>query len=99
MPVFGYAGKILRINLSSTGITEASTLDYAEKFLGGRGLAAGIYWDEVSPEVGAFDPDNRLIFALVLIAGLIIPAIYSMIWMIRKLRISLKNFAKPGWNP
>jgi len=63
----------LRIDLSSTGITEASSLDYAEKFLGGRGLAAGIYWDEVSPEVGAFDAGNRLIFALGPFAG--IPAV------------------------
>lgn len=38
------------------------TSDYADRFVGGRGIAAKIYWDEVPPEVGALDPDNRLIF-------------------------------------
>ena len=48
MTTFGYAGKILRIDLSSGSTTEVSTLDYVS-FLGGRGIAAKIYWDEVSP--------------------------------------------------
>jgi len=37
-------------------------MDYAERFLGGRGIATRIYWEEVGPGVGAFDPENRLIF-------------------------------------
>jgi aldehyde:ferredoxin oxidoreductase len=62
MPTFGYAGKILRVDLSSGNIAEVSTLDYADRFLGGRGIATKVYWDEVLPEVGAFDAENRLIF-------------------------------------
>ena len=46
------------------------TMDYADRFIGGRGIAAKIYWDEVSPEVSAFDPENRLIFATGPLAGL-----------------------------
>jgi len=45
------------------------TMDYADRFLGGRGIAAKIYWDEVTPEVKAFDPENRLIFATGPLAG------------------------------
>ena len=45
------------------------TVDYADRFLGGRGIAAKIYWDEVPPEVKAFDPENRLIFATGPLAG------------------------------
>ena len=45
------------------------TVDYADRFLGGRGIAAKIYWDEVPPEVNAFDPENRLIFAVGPLAG------------------------------
>ena len=45
------------------------TMDYADRFLGGRGIAAKIYWDEVPPEVKAFDPENRLIFATGPLAG------------------------------
>ena len=47
-----------------------STMDYADRFLGGRGIAAKIYWDEVPPEVKAFDSENRLIFATGPLAGL-----------------------------
>jgi aldehyde:ferredoxin oxidoreductase len=45
------------------------TMDYANRFLGGRGIATKIYWDEVPLEVKAFDPENRLIFALGPLAG------------------------------
>jgi len=59
---FGYAGKILRVNLSSGGKTDIATSEYADRFLGGRGIGAKICWDEVSPEIGALDPGNRLAF-------------------------------------
>ncbi len=66
---YGYAGKILRVDLSSAAISHTLTVEYAGRFLGGRGIAAKIYWDEVPPEVSAFDPENRLIFALGPLAG------------------------------
>ncbi|UCC60821.1 MAG: hypothetical protein JSV02_03090, partial [Dehalococcoidia bacterium] len=65
-----YAGAILRIDLSLGNVTTIPTEDYAERFIGGRGIASKIYWDEVPPEVGAFDPENRLIFAVGPMAGL-----------------------------
>ena len=52
---YGYAGEILRVDLSSGRVTRMPTMDYAERFLGGRGIAAKIYWDEVPPEVKAFE--------------------------------------------
>jgi aldehyde:ferredoxin oxidoreductase len=58
---FGYAGKILMVDLSSTRMSDVPTPDYADRFIGGRGIAAKIYWDEVPPEANAFDPENRLI--------------------------------------
>ena len=66
---FGYAGKILRADLSSGIISKLSTGDYADRFLGGRGIAAKIYWDEVLPSVKAFDPENRLVFVTGPLAG------------------------------
>jgi len=36
-------------------------MPYAGRFLGGRGIATRIYWEEVGPEVGAFAPENLLI--------------------------------------
>ncbi|MCK5654375.1 MAG: hypothetical protein KAH98_04490, partial [Dehalococcoidia bacterium] len=61
MASFGYSGKILRVDLSSGNITHTSTADYADRFLGGRGIATKVYWDEVSPDINAFDAENRLI--------------------------------------
>ncbi len=63
MTVSPYAGKILRVDLSSGKTTELPTAQYADRFLGGRGIAAKIYWDEVPPQANALDPENRLIFA------------------------------------
>ncbi len=70
MENFGYAGRILRVDLSSGRIYAVPTKDYAERFLGGRGIAAKIHWDEVSPAASAFDEGNRLTFALGPLAGL-----------------------------
>ena len=80
MAALGYAGKILRVDLSSGNTTEINTADYANRFLGGRGIAAKIYWDEVSPEIKALDPENRLIFATGPLAGL--PAIAGSRWQV-----------------
>ncbi len=78
--LYGHAGKILRVDLSSREITDIPTAYYADKFLGGRGIAAGIYRDEVAPEVKAFDAENRLIFALGPLAGF--PVIGSSRWTV-----------------
>jgi aldehyde:ferredoxin oxidoreductase len=60
--IYGWCGKILKIDLSDLSITELKTMDYADRFLGGRGIATRIYWEEVGPDVSAFEPENRLIF-------------------------------------
>jgi len=59
---YGYAGNILRVDLSSGAITRTPTANYSDRFLGGRGIAARIYWDEGAPDTGALDPENRLLF-------------------------------------
>ncbi len=61
MAEFGYAGEILKVNLSDGSITRLTTADYADRFIGGRGIAAKLYWDMVPPQTGAFDPDNCFI--------------------------------------
>ena len=59
---FGYAGKILKVDLSSAKVGNLPTSDYAGRFIGGRGIAVKIYWDEVPLKAKAFDPENRLTF-------------------------------------
>ena len=59
-----YMGKILRVNLTSGSITaEGFPRELARKFLGGRGLATKLLYDEVDPKVDALSPDNKLFFA------------------------------------
>ena len=77
-PPKGYAGKILKTDLSSRTAYTVSSDDYSGRFLGGRGIAAKIYYDEVPPEAGAFDPENRLIIMLGPLAG--IPALGGSRW-------------------
>ena len=58
----GWMGQILRVDLSHKKISHLQTQDYAEKFIGGRGLASRLYWENVPDGIKAFDPANRLIF-------------------------------------
>ncbi len=60
--VFGWCGKILGVDLTDSNISQYDTMEYAEKYIGGRGIATRIYWEEVKPQVKAFGPDNRIIF-------------------------------------
>ena len=60
--LYGYAGKIARINLTDSTVSEVPTSDYVPKYIGGRGVCNKIFWDEVGPGVGAFDAENKLIF-------------------------------------
>ncbi len=59
-----YMGKMLRVDLSNQTIkTEEFPRNLANKYLGGRGLASKILFDEVDPTIDAFSPENKLIFA------------------------------------
>ncbi|RLI36245.1 hypothetical protein DRO55_03880, partial [Candidatus Bathyarchaeota archaeon] len=46
MTPYGWVGKILRVDLTDNRITEEDTLKLAERFIGGRGIAAWIGWRE-----------------------------------------------------
>lgn len=60
--IYGYTGKILRINLTDSSTEILDTFKYAPEKIGGRMLATRIWWDEVKGPVSAFDPQNKLIF-------------------------------------
>jgi aldehyde:ferredoxin oxidoreductase len=69
----GFAGKVLRVDLSTGRV---STLDTREKYgavLGGTGLGYQVLWEEVPPGTGAFDPGNKLVFATGVLAGTGVP--------------------------
>ena len=59
--LYGWVGKILRVDLSEAKISEIATEAYSERFIGGIGIGQKFYWDEASPELDAFHPDSPLI--------------------------------------
>jgi aldehyde:ferredoxin oxidoreductase len=70
-----YLGKILRVNLSTkkTSIQQLKENEVA-KLLGGRGIAAKLYYDEIGPEVKPFDPENKMIFLTGPLTGVRLPS-------------------------
>ncbi len=70
----GYAGKLLRVDLTSTRITEEHIdEDVLRKYIGGVGLGAKFLYEEVPPNIECCDAENRLIFATGPLAGTRIP--------------------------
>ena len=62
--LYGYMGKLLRIDLSSNNITKQDiAAGFARKWVGGTGFGAQFLYDEVPPSVEWDDPDNRVILA------------------------------------
>lgn len=70
---FAYAGKILRVNLSTGKISLESTSKYADKFLGGRGINQWILFRETYQDVRGFDPECPIIFGTGLLVGTAAP--------------------------
>lgn len=60
----GYAGRILRVDLT-TGRIEKEDLDegFAKRFLGGKGFGTKILYDEFSPQSDAFSSENLIVIS------------------------------------
>jgi aldehyde:ferredoxin oxidoreductase len=73
---FGYAGQILRINLTNH-TTNIETVDdeLCENFLGGEGFGSKILWDELEPGIDSFDPRNQIVFTVGPIQGTVCPSV------------------------
>jgi len=62
--MFGWQGKILRIDLSrGTWRTEALPTYLMQEYIGGRGMSDRILFDEIDPRIDALSPENKLIFS------------------------------------
>jgi aldehyde:ferredoxin oxidoreductase len=70
----GWTGNLLRINLTTGSIKKESfTEEFARSWIGGRGFALKILWDELKPGIDALGPENKLIVAVGPIAGIPAP--------------------------
>ena len=56
----GWVNRILRIDLTSMTVRAQESAPYVPDFLGARGIAAKIAWDEYPEPVKPFDPANPL---------------------------------------
>lgn len=62
--MFGYNGKVLRIDLSNENINvEPLDLEKAQKYIGSRGLGVKTFIDEVDPKVDPLSEENKFIIA------------------------------------
>ncbi|HVP90062.1 MAG TPA: aldehyde ferredoxin oxidoreductase family protein [Terriglobales bacterium] len=70
----GWTGQILRVNLTTkTFQVEAFGEKFAHKWVGGRGFAVKILYDELAPGIDPLGPDNKLVVAVGPIAGIPAP--------------------------
>jgi len=73
--MFGWNGELLHVNLGKgKAVADKLDADMAKNFLGGRGFAARILWDELKPGLDPLSPDNRLVFAAGPLTGFALPS-------------------------
>jgi aldehyde:ferredoxin oxidoreductase len=72
--LFGYAGKILIVDLTTgkTG-TEPLNMDYAKKYIGGIGLGMRLWLDNTEQGVDPLGSENTLVLALGPVSGTMFP--------------------------
>ena len=70
----GYVGWLLRVNLNTSAVSKEPLQEQLVKdFVGGAGLAARIYYDEVEAKIDALGPDNKLMMMTGPVNGTMIP--------------------------
>jgi len=71
----GWNGKLLRVDLTKgKAVSKEYDASFAKTFLGGRGFATKILWDELKPGIDPLSPENRLIFAAGPLTALPLPS-------------------------
>jgi|MudIll2142460700_1097286.scaffolds.fasta_scaffold08546_4 aldehyde:ferredoxin oxidoreductase len=71
----GYVGQLLRVNLSRRAVSkEPLREDWARDFVGGVGLTARLFYEEVKPKIDPLGPENKLVFMTGPVNGTMIPA-------------------------
>jgi hypothetical protein len=73
VPLGGYAGQILDVDLTAGRIATRPTLPYVADYLGGRAPAARIAWDEMPTGIDASDPAALIIITTGPLNGTLAP--------------------------
>jgi len=73
--MYGWNGRLLRVNLNKRkAVAQEYGAEMAKNFLGGRGFAAKILWDELKPGIDTLSPENKLVFATGPLTGFALPS-------------------------
>jgi aldehyde:ferredoxin oxidoreductase len=73
--MFGWNGKFLRVNLDKKkAVAERYDASLARNYLGGRGFAVKILWDELKRETDALSSGNKLVLATGPLTGFSLPS-------------------------
>jgi len=70
---YGWAGRILRVDLSNRKSEVENVAPYTEDFIGGRGINVKVLYDEAGDLSSSFDPENRLCLGPGVLAGTSVP--------------------------
>ncbi len=72
--MFGYAGKVLYVDLTHKK-TKTSSIrpEFCKRYIGGNGFAIRLLYDNTKPKIDPFSPENALVFAVGPFAGTIVP--------------------------
>ncbi|TRO53278.1 aldehyde ferredoxin oxidoreductase [Candidatus Bathyarchaeota archaeon] len=72
--MFGWTGNFLRVDLArNKAVVERYDSLIALNYIGGRGFAAKILWDQMTPGVEPLSAENKLVFAAGPLTGLGVP--------------------------
>lgn len=78
--MYGWNGKILRIDLTNNKSTiQIYDSNFALTYMGGRGFATKILWDELAPGIDPLSPQNKLIVAAGPLTGLPGPSLGKLV--------------------
>ncbi len=73
--MFGWTGRILRIDLNKMKYhIDRLPEEILGMFIGGRGIAIKILWDELYPGIDPYSPYNKLVIAAGPLSGLPVPS-------------------------
>ncbi len=74
MTMKGYQNNVLRVDLSEgKAKTEPLRMDFAEKYVGQKGLAIRYLYEELKPGIDPLGPDNKLLFTTGPLTGTGVP--------------------------
>lgn len=80
MLLFGWNGKLLRVNLTKNKSTiQTYDSNFATTFIGGRGFATEILWEELAPCIDPLGPANKVVIAAGPLTGLQGPSLGKLV--------------------